>query len=203
LIWMLLTKRPENMARLFARETLEKCGVGTTTEDQPNADIRVPHLLRTPAGWRFISAEPLLGPMNIERWLRAEVCDHPDEFCEDIGCRGETWLDLVIAGGETDSDRPSHPDWFRSLRDQCVLAGVAFFFKQHGDWLADDLLDNLRHIGKFLTVDGRTLPKDDETFRAIEQGRFDFTGYQHFSKVGKKAAGRLLDGREWNEFPNV
>jgi len=110
--------------------------LGTSVEDQQRADERIPHLLATPAAVRFISAEPLLGPIDIGRYLHDSdcagwvadglcVCSEPRKVC----------LNWVIVGGESGTGaRPMHPDWARSLRDQCAAAGVPFFFKQWGEW---------------------------------------------------------------------
>lgn len=138
--------------------SLANVHLGTSVEDQATADERIPLLLQTPAAVRFISYEPALGPLDL----------HRDYFDDDgVALPGapnpRPGLDWVIAGGESGPGaRPSHPDWFRALRDQCQAAGVPFFFKQWGAWA---------HSG-------------DQAWL-----------------VGKKRAGRLLDGRAWNEFP--
>jgi len=94
---------------------LDNVALGVSGEDQKRADERIPLLRQTPARWRFLSAEPLLGPMDISRHLHM--------------------LDLVIAGGENDrGDRLTHPDWIRALRDACERHGVKFHFKQWGAW---------------------------------------------------------------------
>ncbi len=154
--------------------------LGVSAEDQQRADERIPLLLRTPAAVRFVSYEPALGPLDILPYL------FPDP---PIGPRaGELrkGIDWVIAGGESGPGaRPAHPQWFRDVRDQCREAGVAFFFKQHGEWAP-------RMLGDFdlVTVKdlSRTLQWPDGTFSL---------------RVGKKKAGALLDGREWREFPNL
>lgn len=128
--------------------------LGVSVENQDAADARIPLLLATPAAVRFVSAEPLLGPVDITKF-------------------GE--LDWVIVGGESGPHaRPMHPVWARSLRDQCVQYGVPFFMKQWGAWA----------------------PEPDEA------GTYaDYRRRARMELVGKKRAGRLLDGREWNEFP--
>lgn len=140
--WLLLTKRPDLMLEFFAGTSgaglsapaLPNLWAGTTVENQQYADERIPFLLQVPAVVRFLSVEPMLGPIELP----------PDALME---------LDWVIAGGESGAKhRPSNPDWFRSLRDQCQAAGVYFHFKQWGG-------------------------------------------------LRPKTNGRLLDGREWNEFP--
>ena len=100
--------------------------LGVSVEDQKTADERVPLLLQTPAAVRFVSYEPALGLVDFERggFSLLSPCKSPT---------GKSWpgLDWVIAGGESGPGaRPSHPDWFRSVRDQCQAAGVPFFMKQ-------------------------------------------------------------------------
>lgn len=147
--------------------------LGVSVEDQQRADERIPHLVRCPAAIRFLSCEPLLGPLDLARWLSTE--DETNPF-GDEGRRGEypgPEIDWVIAGGESGRGaRPSHPEWVRLLRNQCQAAGVPFFFKQWGEWRPGEV---------------------DENIYGAAAG--------NMSKVGKKYAGRLLDGREWNEFP--
>ncbi len=140
--------------------------LGTSVEDQRAADERIPHLLATPAALRFLSCEPLLGPVDI-RWT--EVCVPS--------------IDWVIAGGESGPGaRPMHPDWVRSLRDQCATAGVPFFMKQWGEW-ATICYGKAGDTGKFVAADD-----DDELPLAMV-------------KIGKARAGRLLDGVEHNGMP--
>ena len=175
---------------LDAGKPLPNVWIGTSIEDQATADARIPHLLQTPAAIRFVSAEPLLGEVDLTLPQFGEM--HCAANCSD-GCRamgddecpkhyGLPRLDLVIVGGESGPRaRPMHPDWVRSLRDQCVEAGVAFHFKQWGEWAPG---------AGFACPDN--LPTD---------------GWHHFDpecsarRVGKKAAGRLLDGRTWDEMP--
>ena len=123
--FQILTKRPKRL-REVVLHALDEEGLsvfpnvwlGVSVEDQETADERIPLLLETPAAVRFVSYEPALGPVDLSRWVI-----HPR-------------LDWVIAGGESGPKaRPSHPDWFRTVRDQCQAAGVPFFFKQWGEWL--------------------------------------------------------------------
>jgi protein gp37 len=144
--WLLLTKRPQNIAKMlpndataWSREVDHKWGwpwpnvwLGTTAENQEEADRRIPHLLAAPAAVRFLSCEPLLGPAHLRSWLR-----HHNGNC----------INWVIAGGESGPGaRPSHPDWFRGLRDQCAGAGVPFFFKQWGDYKPSFAPDGTAHM---------------------------------------------------------
>jgi protein gp37 len=144
LIWQLLTKRPENVGHWDCGEWVgympaANVWIGTTAEDQQRADERVPHLLRIPAAVRFLSCEPLLGPVDLTgRALGAwrSVCGilH-DEYetrikYENLARSGIGW---VIAGGESGpGHRKLNVDHARTLREQCDRAGIPFFFKQHG-----------------------------------------------------------------------
>ena len=220
--FQVLTKRPERM-RAWVRNgrslqvvlqhwknsrvgqntwPLPNVWLGVSVEDQAAADERIPVLLDTPAAVRFISAEPLLGVVNL-RWLGSGLGSH-DALIDDH--HGLPRLDWVIAGGESGPGaRPSHPDWFRALRDQCQAAGVPYFFKQWGEWAptpAWTILDPAcagELVGK-TTLSGHhpgersyiAMPNQIDT----KVGRVD-TLY----RVGKRAAGRLLDGREWNDLP--
>jgi len=111
--WLLLTKRPQNAAKFLRKRLPENVWIGTSVEDQKAADQRVPHLKSIPAKVRFLSCEPLLGPLNLRNHLPG--------------------IDWVIVGGESGkSPRPMNADWVRDIRDQCLAAGVAFHFKQWG-----------------------------------------------------------------------
>lgn len=161
--------------------------LGVSAEDQKWADIRIPVLLDTPAAVRFISAEPLLGPINLEMlagstlgWnaLDDESIAHPA-------------LDWVIVGGESGHNaRPMHPAWATSLRDQCAHAEVPFLFKQWGEW-APGILDFGSRTGT-VGIGFRSIPYVD--------GRYGGE-LASMTRIGKKAAGRELDGRTWDEFP--
>jgi protein gp37 len=157
--WLLLTKRPQNIAKMLP----DSCGwsnrdwpwpnvwLGTTVENQEEAERRIPLLLSVPAKVHFLSCEPLLGRVHLPA---QDTYWYP--------------IDWVIAGGESGPHaRPPMIGWVRSLRDQCAAAGVPFHFKQWGEHAPDD-------------------PAADHTA---------------MRRVGKKAAGAMLDGREWREFP--
>ncbi|MGR3452505.1 phage Gp37/Gp68 family protein [Pseudooceanicola sp.] len=160
--------------------------LGTSVEDQDTADARIPELLAAPAAVRFVSAEPLLGPVDLtgHLWGRAEPCpDCPRDADCDCGTvprhmlGAEPDIAWVIAGGESGRyARPPNPQWFRDLRDQCRDAGVAFFFKQWGEWVS---VSEVEGDGEhFQFPDGRTV-----------------------RRTGKKVAGRTLDGELWSEMP--
>jgi protein gp37 len=195
--FQILTKRPERMAAYFARHVelgatydilnrrqraylLENLWLGTSIEDQRTADERIPHLLRCAAARRFVVYEPALGPVNFLRpeawWLGPPTQAHGMH----------QGLDWVIAGGESGPKaRPAHPDWFRSVRDQCQEAGVPFFFKQWGEWVVPNAtVSEMEFVPKFKA--GRQHPFDDGPIAM---------------RVGKRAAGRLLDGVEHNAYP--
>jgi len=170
--------------------------LGTSIEDQATAEARIPHLLAAPAAVRFVSAEPLLGPVRLDdlilddgqpgEWhvnaLDAECGDLADDPA--FGC---ATIDWVIVGGESGNGaRPMHPDWARSLRDQCQAASVAFFFKQNGNWLHED------------EEGADAFDWADAEERYCLHHWPDGTASIH---VQKKQAGRLLDAREWNQMP--
>lgn len=160
--------------------------LGVSVEDQNTADERIRLLLTTPATKRFLRIEPLLGPIDLSN-IKSQI--GPNSFITqnafdkvDSLNKGYPWpgIDWVIAGGESGPNaRPTHPDWIRSIRDQCQDAGVPFFFKQWGEWAPPSLTRDFTR-----------------KFELFEDGSLMY-------KVGKNAAGRLLDGREWNEMPNL
>ncbi|MGW5003194.1 phage Gp37/Gp68 family protein [Streptomyces hydrogenans] len=147
--------------------------LGVSVENQQWADIRIPALLDTPAAIRWISAEPLLGPVDLTQFVGQEH-----------------GLDWVVAGGESGTGaRPAHPDWFRSLRDQCATANVPFFFKQYGAW----------HPTGWLVIGG---PREKN--HAMVGDPVDNLGHRvEVQRVGKKAAGRHLDGRTHDDYPAI
>lgn len=176
---------------------MENIWLGVTTENQARADERIPVLLQIPAAKRFVSVEPMLGPVDLTRidiggnvWINSLTGD-----CKSYHPYGGMWktsesknkLDWVICGGETGSGaRPMHPDWVRSLRDQCQAAGVPFFFKSWGEWMPSYQTGATFELSRL---------KTDEVV---------MSGPGHgvvMKKAGKKAAGRLLDGQTWEQRP--
>lgn len=153
---------------------LRNVWLGVSVENQETADERIPLLLHTPAAVRFLSCEPLLGRVDLTKIDLGWCSTNTLIKAEDM-----TAIDWVIAGGESGPHaRPMHPAWVRSLRDQCHSAGVPFLFKQWGEWLGDLQDGNPNDPkGQELNASGGPL------------------------RVGKKAAGRLLDGREHSEYP--
>ncbi len=158
--------------------------LGVSVEDQPCADERIPDLLATPAAIRFLSCEPLLGPVELR-----DIEDGIDVLRRRSGAR----IDWIIAGGESGPGaRPAHPDWFRSLRDQCTAAGVPFFFKQWGEFVTED------QSPEDITLPGSSTLPWSKGLTDAGNIRGDKTAVY---RVGKKRAGALLDGREHREFP--
>jgi len=164
--WLLLTKRPYNIRRFVPWGDRWPMNVwaGTTAENQRWAEKRIPVLLEAPAAVRFVSAEPLLGPLDLRAWLNDE---------------GLKW---VIAGGESGPhSRPMNPEWARALRDQCLAAGVSFLFKQWGNWspTAPERVNGYSSRTMFTSDGDRIL----------------------VAHLGKKASGRILDGKTWDDVP--
>ena len=188
--FQVLTKRPERMREYFAArnpsEMMPPPNVwfGVSVEDQASADLRIPLLLGCPAVVRWLSVEPLLGALVTE----VEV-----SHCA---------VDWVVVGGESGKgSRPMNPEWVRLIRDQCAMSGVPFFFKQWGDWAPlDELAASLGYssVAAALFMEKKFCHKihEAETFRFGDGGPLVY-------RVGKKAAGRLLDGRLWDEYPEV
>lgn len=178
--------------------------LGTSVENQATAEERIPHLLRVPAAVRFLSCEPLLGPVDLTRlavrrnFIDCLSCDYHDGQGTIIAGppSGTGPIDWVICGGESGPKaRPMDPVWARSLRDQCVAAGVPFFFKQWGEWV-DEMHDEANCHTQQTSDAFVTLLKD-------EAGNVcDYEGF-YMCRAGKAKAGRLLDGRTWDEFPEV
>lgn len=183
--WLLLTKRPQNVAGMTHRWDSGWPGnvwLGTSVEDQERADERIPALLDVAGpAVRFLSCEPLLGPVDLTWWLDRTGAAFPP-------------LDWVIVGGESGPGaRPMHPDWVRSLREQCLAGGAAFFFKQWGAWvpiISEHQGDHDGWVDEAGTYTHDTMTPSDHVGLAAP--------VQH---VGKKAAGRMLDGRTWDEIP--
>jgi protein gp37 len=197
--WLLLTKRPQNIVGMLPEDWAEgypNVALGTTVEDQVRADQRIPALLAAPAVRRFLSCEPLLGPIKISL---GTVHHHPDNDQGNPAVQaivraarrslGPT-IDWVITGGESGAQaRPSHPDWFRSLRDQCAAAGVPFLFKQWGEWVP------------LSGADGFWPHNTPKACRIMPSGERHPRG-KSMQRVGKARAGRLLDGVLHNGFPS-
>lgn len=218
--WLLLTKRPAVARKVMPATPRPNVWLGTTVENQAMAEARIPHLLATPAAVRFLSMEPLLGAVSLRRWL-----PHGDIGYDETGAFldyviPDPGLDWVIAGGESGPGaRPSHPDWFRSVRDQCAAADAPFLFKQWGEWATSCASLSTGHAvfrqfsdyqqwvnkaptwvngGICLDVDGKRLGVGADFMAARDAGKFPVT-IMH--RVGKKAAGRHLDGVLHDGYP--
>jgi protein gp37 len=183
--FLVLTKRAERMGGFLSEVGIESPNHiwwGVTAENQEQAAARIPYLLQVP-GKRFVSIEPMLGPVDLDNvW---------------VNYHGENWIDAVLLGGESGKNaRPMHPDWARSVRNQCAGAGVPFFFKQWGEWcprgplvLGYPSVENVSRIRLTDTgEDGQDLGSagDNDCW---------------MNRAGKKKAGRILDGRTHDELP--
>ena len=213
--WLLLTKRIGNVLPMisevaqdrFDLECLENPNLpdnvwlGATIVNQAEADRDIPKLLAVQARVRFLSMEPLLGPVDLSV---IDVDGHREIYplggtrdCEDDDGKPASdvpSLDWVIVGGESGHGaRPMHATWARSLRDQCESAGVPFLFKQHGEWMPgarEDGFIKLRFTG--VSATGPNQPE-----------WLEWPDGEISARVGKKAAGRMLDGRTHDEFPRA
>ncbi len=218
-VFQVLTKRPERMRTYLAdpkrpavisnetwRRALSGSGgtggksslsllplpnvwLGVSVEDQERADQRIPILLDSPAAVRWLSCEPLLGPVELDDFLSAGL--HRSHL--------DNSVDWVVAGGESGPGaRPMHPDWARALRDECAAAGVPFLFKQWGEFapgeVAGDYLDPEKRAKGVELWDGRW----GECWSEPDGHRDDEPDLYH---IGKKRAGRLLDGVQHDGYP--
>ncbi len=190
-VFQVLTKRSRNMLRLLRTyiadhelgiEPLSNVWLGVTVENQATADARRADFEACPAAVKFVSYEPALGPVDWTGW----------EF-----------VDQIISGGESGPGaRPSYPDWHRVTRDFCQENNIAYFFKQHGRWV---------EMGQVGALACKSV--DNYQRGLLSHGKLDGQAFRQASPwgalgpkmlgVGKKRAGRLLDGQEWNEYPEV
>jgi protein gp37 len=230
LVYLLLTKRPQNIVKLAeeAGGLPPNCAIGTTVEDQTRADQNVPILLEA-AGklnplFTFVSCEPLLGaidlttlggaPIDYEdapkraHWINALTGEHGAWLAGSRMIRKDRLprLGWVITGGETDQGkhkaRITHPEWFHSLRDQCAASGTPYHHKQNGEYhtSAEHEPEGCDAQAVAIRVDGKTESRPSEVFTLVA-GRAP--GWAGMCRVGKKAAGRQLQGREHNDRPEV
>lgn len=155
--------------------------LGISAEDQQRADERIPDLLATPAAIRFVSAEPLIGPLDIAKWSGA--------------------IDWLIVGGESGRGaRPMHERWARELRNQCKAAQVPFFFKQQGTWTPDAEREP-RRGDIWFSPDGRIDPWEEPSFVGVFGGTTRRAGQVHYARTRKTS--HLLDGEAHTEFPVI
>ena len=218
--WLLLTKRIGNAGAMLVEMFLDgppaNVWLGATVVNQAEADRDILKLLRIPASVRFLSMEPLLGPVSFEGLFA-----NPSNIADGTNALEE--LDWVIVGGESGPGaRPMHPDWALSLRDQCEAVGTAFMFKQWGEWRPISQMSegedralwrsrviakphedqsNLDDIyGRVCTTESTVIHLDGSVHHFLEPNAFPL-GAMTMYRVGKKAAGRQLDGRTWDETP--
>ena len=184
--YIFLTKRPVIAYNYFdstsdRMENFQKLKgiLGVTAENQAWADKRIPILLQIPAAKRFVSCEPLLSPVDLNFNIKTGYGSFKESYLN-IG------LDWVICGGETGPGaRPMHPDWAKSLRDQCQEASVPFFFKSWGEWKGNYPGDSWEPSGR------------------MQHYYFDGPDLGKVWRCGKKNAGRLIDGQTWAQYPGV
>lgn len=175
--------------------------VGVSVEDQLRADLRIPALRETPAAVRFLSCEPLLGPVQLCSCAGAasEPQRHPFLINDTCALHGDHHVDWVIAGGESGHGaRPMHPAWARALRDQCETAQVAFHFKQWGQF-TPVAAPHDRWFDKEPDLWVSTTGAVGSEAKAMSAGG-DWSGVW---SVGKRAAGCTLDGRTWDQQPTA
>lgn len=172
--------------------------LGVSAERQQEANERIPYLLGTPAAVRFVSLEPLLGPIDLEALHPdgVQTLDALSGLSVNPAYTGWSRLDLVIAGGESGGRaRPMHPAWPRAIARQCADAGVSFFFKQWGSWAPStpDEAKGNPHSGWLANAAHPHVARASELYPEA--------GASFVARIGKKRAGRLLDGVEHNGMP--
>ena len=207
---------------LLKQWPLPNVWLGVSIEDQATADERIPHLLNTPAAIRFLSCEPLLGPVDLKPRAKKDLCLHcgqgPDARHEDHPYRTDG-IDWVIVGGESGpSARPMHPAWIRQLRDQCQIADVSFFFKQWGEWLPifeqgcenGPYIEDCPEQSRFKHVVWDTDKNTWETMNGCWDDHEQWIVADTYSepeqdmmRVGKRKAGRTFEGVTWDQIPEV
>jgi protein gp37 len=216
--YLLLTKRPERMAKLFrlngpflGNEPLKNAWLGTSVENQAAADERIPILLGIPAAIHYVSYEPGLGAVDLAKACYGEGHNRPSASIQAAQCVNPLYgLDWVIAGGETGPGaRPCNPNWVRKIRDDCQAAGTPFFFKGWGGW-GVKVVNHLTHkqyagqLVPYTTVCSSDRKSIGEvTYHAYPADVVDndFRDIEVMERMGKKRAGRVLDGRTWDEVP--
>lgn len=188
--------------------------IGVSVENQDAADERIPQLLRTPAAVRWVSMEPLLGPVDLTRLHGAGPLHASSAFVDCL--RGGTWgavpatgersrithnpldrIDWVVVGGESGPNaRPMHPDWVRNIRCQCEKARIPFFFKQWGEWAPANETMCLP------AKKWREFPEGEANSRNVRFfGEDALQRVQLMGRVGKKTSGRVLDAQTWDQYP--
>ncbi|MCP4897593.1 MAG: phage Gp37/Gp68 family protein [bacterium] len=214
---VLMNPRAQTMPLHFSEKTgepLPNAWLGVTVENQKAAEERMLFLLDTPAAVHWVSYEPALGPVDFTSIsiIEADSIGSMSPAVSLDALRGHVRgpddmiakLDLVIAGGESGHyARPMHPRWARDSRDQCQAAGTCFYFKQHGEWIEVDDSAHGRAWNRYL----RSGPEFPNTGYFDDAGRFwalrSPRDAIRMLKVGKKQASRMLDGRIWDQLPEV
>jgi protein gp37 len=199
--WLLLTKRISNVPMMITLDGAvagngfgylpDNVWLGITICNQEEADRDIPKLLQVPAAVRFLSMEPLLGPVDLTG-LWSKQTGHK-AIAGPIPTDYYSFINWVIVGGESGPyARPMHPDWARSLRDQCAAADVPFLFKQWGEY-----------VGAIQTGGRVAMQNLQSANPGVRHGDVFLGDTAWAIRAGKKAAGRLLDGRTHDEFPKV
>jgi protein gp37 len=186
-IFIVLTKRPERLVQFaewksWANDVQNipwrpsaNVWLGVTAENQEQAMIRIPYLISIPAAVKFVSIEPMLSQVDLDDTLQYTLKHHAGGL--------KNCLSWVICGGESGHNaRPLHPDWVRSLRNQCQDSGAPFFFKQWGEWMPHGTIRNYNFLN----------PKKEKV-----------AGVDVMVKVGKHRSGNLLDGVKYEEYPII
>jgi len=191
LTWLILTKRIGNAERLGPGAIIGRwpsnVWLGATVVNQAEADRDIPKLLEVPAAKRFLSIEPMLGPISFEGMFASTRINDGTNVLEA--------LDWVIVGGESGRGaRPMHPDWARGLRDQCEAAGTPFLFKQWGEWVP---------VTRKPAGTNAWITRTREGVISHKLAVSPFGDSQLVAPMGKTLTGRLLDGIEHNGFPHV
>lgn len=230
-IFLIITKRPErlNIISRLGHWPYKNVWLFSTAENQEQADKRIPILLQLPAAVRGLICEPLLGPIDLSALGKNNPSLFPwnalmGELLQETAnlgikyCQKTIKLDWVITGGESGPHaRPMHPDWVRKLRDDCVAAGTPFFLKSLGEFGPGSIISSTNkrtyrmfhskleweHKGNTWINGGTCIDMDG---KVMQKGSdFDTARYPVavVHKIGKKAAGRILDGRTWDQLPEV
>lgn len=221
-IFLVLTKRPQIMREWVEnwrwrklpyykgikgiRELPPNLYLGVSIENQQAADERIPILLQIPAAVHWVSVEPLLGPVDLSKFLVPQYYTETKPTAPNwIGAPPTTdfvrirqRLSWCVVGAETGPGaRPMHPDWVRKVRDDCVATGVPFWFKSWGEWAGPEIyrdMDSIQAINiSYVDKEGKTYEKYHEII-----GR---KGIAYIARVGKKYSGNRLDGRIWEQLP--
>lgn len=191
-IFIVLTKRPERLVQFaewksWAHDVQNipwrpsaNVWLGVTAENQEQANIRLPYLNSIEASVKFVSVEPMLGPVDVSLWMCSGYDEPP---YDDV-------ISWVICGGESGHHaRPLHPDWVRSLRNQCQAAGVPFFFKQWGELLPACQYESYKNT---VLVNPKQFPSPHNPDKM-----------NTYYKVGKHKSGNLLRGVKYEEYPKI